>query len=266
MGVQKLNGEQRKIVLGYLKENYVKLGANHIAEKFNIDKEYVYHLARVNNVKTNKTTNKTCGELNDLQKQILISGIFGDGNYKKQGLGFMYRECHALGEANYCKWKYDVLGKLTEDNRFSYANRGNELVEFETMTTKDLEVYGKLNKDLGSAIELLDEIGLSLLILDDGWRSTKTIYPKNITFNLTTYQYTEEIRYKIIKQYEKYFGNSCCNSVGIKRVDLYFSKEASKKIAEIILSLLGSDMDIVQKKLFANKKEVTYEDIKHLIK
>ena len=192
-----------------------------------------------------------------MQKQILLSGIFGDGSYRSNGkIGFQYREQHASAEKEYCKWKFDNLGKLTEGYNFYCRDTTNNKPEpvygFETMTTVDLKPYAELHKDKMTAIELLDEIGLSLLILDDGWKDTNTSYPYNITFNLTTHQYTQELRNKIIKQYEKYFGNSCCNEVGIKRVDLRFNKESSKKIAEIVISLIGEEIDIVQKKLFKN--------------
>lgn len=244
-------------IVEILKEKYGKVSAKIIAKECEVTIRRIYDLAKKYNIKTLKKRNKTVGELSELQKQILLSGIFGDGSYKKNGkVGFQYREQHASAEKEYCKWKFDNLGKLTEGYHFYCRDTTNNNLEpvygFETMTTVDLKPYAELHKYKMTAIELLNEIGLSLLILDDGWKNTKTSYPYNITFTLTTYQYTQELRDKIIKQYEKYFGEGCCNEVGIKRIDLRFNKESSKKIAEIVINLMGEEIDVVQKKLFKN--------------
>ena len=248
-------------IVEVMKEKYGKISGKDIAEECDISLSRIYDLAKKYNIRTSKKRNKTVGELNNLQKQILLSGIFGDGSYRRNGkIGYQYREQHASNEKEYCKWKFDSLGKLTEGYHFYSRDTTNKMEEpvygFETMTTIDLEFYYNINKDLSSAIELLDEIGLALLILDDGWKNTNTTYPNNITFLLTAYQYTEEIRHKIIKQYEKYYGEGCCNETGIKRIDLRFSKESSKRLAEIMLELLGEDMDIIQKKLFKGEDRV----------
>lgn len=248
-------------VVEVMKEKYGKVSAKFIAEECGVTLGRIYDLAKKYNIRTSKKRNKTVGELSELQKQILLSGIFGDGSYRKNGkIGFQYREQHASAEKEYCKWKFDNLGKLTEGYNFYCRDTVNSRIEpvygFETMTTVDLKLYAELHKDKMTAIELLDEIGLSLLILDDGWKTTNTSYPYNITFTLTTHQYTQELRDKIIKQYEIYFGDGCCNEVGVKRIDLRFSKDASFKISEIVLNLLGKDMDIIQKKLFKGEDRI----------
>lgn len=244
-------------VVEVMKEKYGKVSAKFIAEECGVTLGRIYDLAKKYNIRTSKKRNKTVGELSELQKQILLSGIFGDGSYRKNGkIGFQYREQHASSEKEYCKWKFDNLGKLTEGYHFYCRDTTNSKPDpvygFETMTTVDLKPYAELHKDKMTAIELLNEIGLSLLILDDGWKTTNTSYPYNITFILTTHQYTQELRNKIIKQYEIYFGEGCCNEVGIKRIDLRFNKESSKKIADISLGLMGENIDILQKKLFKN--------------
>ena len=57
-------------------------------------------------------------KINDLQHQILISGKLGDGRIKKTrtGTNYVYMECHALNQKEYCQWKMDNLGELTENN------------------------------------------------------------------------------------------------------------------------------------------------------
>lgn len=257
-------------IVEVLKEKYGKVSAKIIAEECGVDQVYkIYKMAKKYGIRTNKVQNKTIGELSELQKQILISGIFGDGSYKKQGNGYLYRECHALAEANYCNWKRLQLGELTDGHVFTYSIRKtgvNEVVTFETMTTKDLEFYANLNKNKLEAIDYMDKIGFCLFILDDGWRVSRTSYQNgNLAFMLTIYQYDEELRLKIIKRFRELFGEYSCTENGIKRVDLRIHNDVSMEIAEIILNLLGSDMDIVQKKLFANKQENTYDDIKHLL-
>ncbi len=241
-----------------MREKYGKIPTKLLAEECEVTVGKIYDLAKKYKIRTSKKRNKTVGELSDLQKQILLSGIFGDGSYRKNGsIGFQYREQHASGEKEYCKWKFDNLGRLTEGYKFycrdTTNNKPDPVYGFETMTTSDLKFYYELDKDKMKSIELLDKVGLTLLILDDGWRASRTSYPDNIYFYLTSYQYSKQLRSKIIKQYEKYFGEDCCHETGIKRVDLSFSRECSKKIADLVIELLGNDMDIVQKKLFACK-------------
>lgn len=249
------NKMKEEDIVGVIREKYGKVSAKLIAEECGVSVFKVYRLARKNSIKTSKARNKTVGEMNRIQKQILISGIFGDGSYRKNGnVGFQYREQHAFGEKDYCKWKFDNLGKLTEGYNFYCRNTVNDrdlpVYGFETMTTKDLEFYSELHKNKYKAIELLDEIGFCLFILDDGWKRTNTIYLNgNLTLMLTVNQYDKELRNKIVDRFKFLFGEDSCNLQGIKREDLYIRNYASNKIAEILLELMGSGMDIIKKKI-----------------
>lgn len=242
-------------IVSVIRDKYGKISAELIAEECGVNIYKIYRLARKNNIKTSKTRNKKVGELNHIQKQILISGIFGDGSYRKNGnVGFQYREQHAFGERDYCKWKFDNLGKLTEGYSFycrdTVNNRELPVYGFETMTTKDLEFYAELHKNKYKAIEILDEIGFCLFILDDGWKRTNTSYLKgNLTFMLTVHQYEKELRVKIVERFKFLFGEDSCNLQGIKREDLYIHNSTANIIAELLLELMGSDMDIIKKKI-----------------
>ena len=66
-----------KEIVEILKVKYGKISAKYIAEECGISLSKIYHLARDNGIKTNKSNNKEIGELSELQEQILISGIFG---------------------------------------------------------------------------------------------------------------------------------------------------------------------------------------------
>ena len=86
-------------IVEILKEKYGKVSAKIIAKECEVTIRRIYDLAKKYNIKTLKKRNKTVGELSELQKQILLSGIFGDGSYKKNGkVGFQYREQHASAE------------------------------------------------------------------------------------------------------------------------------------------------------------------------
>ena len=66
---------------------------------------------------------------------------------------------------------------------------------------------------------------------------------------LTVHQYEKELRVKIVERFKFLFGEDSCNLQGIKREDLYIHNSTANIIAELLLELMGSDMDIIKKKI-----------------
>jgi len=88
----------------FIKENYGKIKAKEIAKLYNVPLCRVYGLAKKLKIKTNKSRNKKF-IINKDMEQILLSGKFGDGNFRRMGNGAIYREKHAMDEKDYCLWK-----------------------------------------------------------------------------------------------------------------------------------------------------------------
>ena len=161
----------------YIKENYGKIKAKDIALELNIPTWKVYKLANKLGVKTNKICNKQFYIDKDME-QIIISGLFGDGNIRLIGSGAIYREKHALDEEEYCIWKYKMLKDMTSMNKLYYYK--DKYVNFDTSNSKQL-VYYK-NMSIHDRINKLDDLGLLLYFLDDGWtQKRKGYYSGNIS-------------------------------------------------------------------------------------
>ena len=188
---------------------------------------------------------KKCGMTNKTN-QILLSGIMGDGRIKLNGKSnCYYSECHALGEKEYCEWKMNQLGDLTKHTQLYGKNNNNEhsdAIEFTTKTTPSLNKYRDMKYDLVSVVNQLNEEGLVLYLLDDGWRSGRS-------FSLTTGHFPKEIKDAIVDRYNKIF-NICSHLVGIKSEDIHFSVEDTDKIYNWIVSnnFIPLDLDIMKKK------------------
>lgn len=148
----------------YIKENYGKQTAEEIAKLYRVNKYKIYREARKLNLKTTKTRNKSFNITNKAE-QIILSGILGDGNIRKMGNGAVYREKHGKEEFEYCKWKNEMLGKLTE-NKKMYNYKG-EYLNFDTYNTTQLLKYSDMSYD--NVVDNLNELGIILYLLDDGW-------------------------------------------------------------------------------------------------
>lgn len=230
-----------------ISEKYGKYKAKDLAEEYNLTIHQIYSLGK--KYKKTRAQNKEVN-INSTMNQILLSGIIGDGRLKKNGLhNVIYSECHSLQEADYLKWKFDNLKELTSNTVIYAKNKNNEhsdALEFTTLTTPSLISYFELQKNKSEVIKNLDELGLILLILDDGWFSTYT-NNKNGRFCIAVGELTDDEINLLIKQYK-----DVCNihfkKIGIKRVDLSASSSENIKILDIALKYLDKDIDVIKKK------------------
>lgn len=62
--------------------------------------------------KLNALTFKNEKHLNDLQRQIIMFGILGDGHIDKRENQPLYIESHADNQKDYIYWKYNILKDL----------------------------------------------------------------------------------------------------------------------------------------------------------
>lgn len=168
----------------YVKEWYKKVKAQDIADELGLTLHQVYEIAR--KYKLQQKQNMIV-DISGISEQIILSGIIGDGSIKRNGrYNYYYSECHAFDELEYLKWKFDNLGDLTKlANKYgkglygkNFGNQSSNAMEFTTLTTPSLKRFYEMKKI--DVINNLNELGLWLLIFDDGWANKK----KGIGYNV----------------------------------------------------------------------------------
>ncbi len=103
-------------------------------------------------------------EITNEQKQLMLSGLLGDGSIKHSHISYncMYRE--------YMAYKRNLAGRLAKSEVIESDNlgykKGSKIYTF-SMKIND---YSRdlVSKPLSETIKDLDELGLALWILDDG--------------------------------------------------------------------------------------------------
>lgn len=220
-----------------------KMTAQQIAGEVGVTIHQVHDVYRRHNMTTKQ--NPTF-ELNMLQKQLIYGGILGDGRLKRNGkYNYYYSECHAMQEKEYCEWKHRAFGNLTNGTNMYGKNLNNEYVdaiEFCTRTTPTLIEYANLSKD--EVIERINEVGLIIFLLDDGWfnKSGKTGH-----FCVAGGVFSEEQLQKLCDKFNEY-GFTTAHVVGRKSRDISFLSSSNKYIYYLATKLVPESTDIIQKK------------------
>lgn len=122
-------------------------------------------------------------EISNEQKQLMLSGLLGDGSIKHSHVTFncMYRE--------YMVYKRKLAGNLAKSEVIEMDNlgykKGSKIYNF----SMKLNEYSKylIEKPLSETITELDELGLALWIMDDG-----SLHKKNYFYNINTHSFTRE--------------------------------------------------------------------------
>lgn len=190
-------------------------------------------------------------KLNDMQRQIIMFGLLGDGHIDRRENQPLYIESHAEDEKDYLFWKYSFLKDLCNLPPIyypaSYSSFGNGKLylckptyRLSTRIIDDLIPIRSMSR-----LEILDcfnELVFCLHILDDGSRRD--------LWQICLAEWTDEE----ISLYKKI----CYDRFGLighsimdKRY-FEFNAFSSYKIDEMILRNLPNDLDIVHKKILDN--------------
>ena len=219
--------------------------AQKIADKVGVTKNQVHEVYKRYKMTTKQ--NPTF-ELNMLQKQLLYSGILGDGRLKRNGKhNVYYSECHALQEQEYCKWKYKAFGSLTSGMNMYDKNRNNnscDAIEFCTKTTPTLIKYLDMQEYKDDAIDRINEVGLTIFVLDDGWFNP---HSKKGNFLVAGGVLTDPQLEKLCDKYRE-FGFGDAHIIGKASHDISLPSSANKYIYYIATKLMPESTDIIQKK------------------
>lgn len=171
----------------------------------------------------------------------MLSGILGDGNFKKNGkYGYYYRESHAEDEIEYLYWKAKHLQPFLSKSKIREINgkgfNKQKMFELMTRTSISFAKFAIMKKE--NVILNLDIRGLILFILDDGWINKKNVI-------ISGGELTELQKKLLIDKFNEYG----CSSIHLtKRGEFFFSSKDYNKIKEYTLSFLPQNLDIIIKK------------------
>ena len=198
--------------------------------------------------KLNNHTLKDYIKLSDIQKQVIMFGLLGDGHIDKREKFPMYIESHAENQKDYLLWKYDILKNLCNKEPF-YSKPCSRLINgtlcnvqgqyrLNTKVVSELSQIRNMSKK--HIINELNEFGLSLHMLDDGCRG-------KYNWELCVAEYnTEEKDLYISVCLDKF--NLHCHT---KKDDRYiiFDSASSKILDNIILNNVPNNLDIINYKI-----------------
>ena len=97
---------------------------------------------------------------------------------------------------------------------------------------------------LEDIINNINKEGLIILLMDDG---TFNKHSKNGNFTLCAYQYSQEMRDKLIKRYNEILGVNG-HEIGIKRKNIAFSSKDNKIFYNTMKEFIPLELDIIQQK------------------
>ncbi len=234
--VKSLTEEQQEILI----ENYGKITAKKLAEMFGVSIHTIYNAAK--HLKITQKLNPVFS-LTPEQHQIILGGILGDGNLKKNGTNHYYRECHAVGEREYLKWKANQLDGLTTGKIFNMPARNgfSPQVGFQTRNSSTFTKYANMSKL--EVIKQLGELGFVIWLLDDGWiRRNSKVCSIGVSRGTLTAEESEAL---IAKAAQLGLSMHC---VGQSK-DFSLTSINNAHIKEMVYKYFDSSMDIIQKKI-----------------
>lgn len=202
--------------------------------------------------KLNEFTRQNYLTINDIQHDLIIGSILGDGHITKRENSPMFMVSHAENQKEYLYWKYFLLENLCKNEpvklnekeisiRGKLYNRQNQY-RFYTRCITELSKFKKLS--LEDVINKLNEFSLSVFILDDATRGDSN-------WLLCVAALTEHDKELLINICFKYFSLNCHLQKDIRY--LLFDSESSKKIDNMILRNIPNELDIIKEKITENK-------------
>ena len=190
-------------------------------------------------------------KLNERQYELIMFGTLGDGHIDNRETQPMYIESHAENDKDYMFWKYEILKDLCNNEPkyypAAYTSFGTDkqylCQPFYRINTRILDdLYEIRNMSRIEKINRLNEFGLSVHILDDGNRDS--------LWHICLAEYTQEEIDLYLRICEDRFGISGKQGKDLRYV--FFDAPSSRRIDQIILSVIPENLDIIQRKIINN--------------
>lgn len=126
-------------------------------------------------------------QLRNEQKQVILSGVLGDGSLSKSGRLF-YNSIHK----EYMEFKKEILGELSKSNVRTKMNTGYKRAEIHSISSLTNE-YGKqiFEKGVENFLSDLDELGLAMWFYDDASKHKVASF-----YNINTHHFPEDFQRK----------------------------------------------------------------------
>lgn len=203
--------------------------------------------------KLHNNTLKQHIKLTETQYQLIMFGLLGDGHIDKRKDQPMYIESHAENQKDYLYWKYNILKDLCKKEptykppcTTMIMGKMCDIQGQHRLNTKIIDELKQIRimkrKDI---ILELNEFGLSLHVLDDGYRS-------HSNWELCLAEYTQKEIDLYIGICKERFELNCYQSNSDGRY-IKFDAISSRIIDEIILRNIPNELDIVKYKITENK-------------
>jgi len=191
--------------------------------------------------------NKNLFKLNEIQKQVLIGTLLGDG-----GLRFRGRDCrlhikHSINQISLVNYKREVFKNITsmEVNVFKQAvgKTDYSFAEFVTLTHPEFTHYHNLfylssKKIVPKNIDslLVEPLSLAIWLMDDG-------SAEYAGASLQTHGFTEEEVKRLVKTIFLNFGIETNKRLNKGKWIIYFPKASMSKLQRITNNYLLKDFE-----------------------
>lgn len=197
----------------------------------------------------NARTFKKYKKLSDIQRQLIMFSLLGDGHIDKREKEPLFIVSHSENQKDYLYWKHDILKDLCSseptkyDAQYKTFGNGKEYLckpcyRFCTRIINDLIPIREMSKC--EIIRRLNEFGICIHLLDDGYRSDSS-------WQVCVAAFSEEEKNIYINICKDKFGLLC--HIDTDNRYIIFDANSSRKIDEIILSNIPNDLDVVKYKI-----------------
>lgn len=198
----------------------------------------------------NNNSYKNMKKLSDKQKELISFSLLGDGCIATNDIFIV---SHSIKQKDYLFWKYYLLKDLCNKEPSYYAGQQKIIRGKEVFTqpcyrfgTKKITELGEIrNKPISEIINSLNNFGISIWFLDDGYRGSD--------WELCVASYTEEEKQLILSKFNQ-LGFPSAHLGNYDPRYLYFSANDSRKIDEVILEEIPNELDIIKYKILENDK------------
>lgn len=207
-----------------------KMSSREIAKMFNLNKSTVLEYLRSYNITLEQQLEGYV--LNDLQRDLIIGSLLGDGHIGKTDnhVNYYFTIGHGVKQKEYLKSKLSIVENLCNENPLKH--RKYEDNEYYSFNTKALSLFNEYKSlTIEEMISNLNENSLTIWFLDDGSNDKNTFSISAKRFNKKELYYAKGIL-------EGKFGIKSSEHFLNKNDDIHkgllFNRENSEKLATLI--------------------------------
>lgn len=180
--------------------------------------------------------------LNQIQKDVLVGLLLGDGHLETQNNGRTYRLKveHSIGQLEYTEWLSKIFSEWIT-GVYRKNKNGKEYVGFTTFSHPSFRFYAhQFYKEKKKVIprlisKLLSDTSVTIWYLDDGsWKSNK-----HSTFIIHTLGFSKNDLERVMEVLNKMSVKSKLHIQKKKYWRLYIMSESAKKFREIIFPIVS---------------------------